>query len=57
MLLFPVLDESWLKDVRVNLPAVKARAETLGTRSCVKKKWQVWLFAPRYSLHFTLLMN
>ena len=57
ILLFPVLDESWLKDVRVNLPAVKARAETLGTRRCVKKKWQVWLFAPHYSLHFTLLMN
>jgi len=36
-----VLDESWIKDVKVNLSAVKARADTLGTRRCVKKKWQV----------------
>ena len=35
------LDLAWLEQVRVNLPAVKRRAETLGTRRTVKQQWQV----------------
>ena len=36
-----VSDESLVSNVYVNLPAVKRRAETLGTRRTVKKQWQV----------------
>ena len=35
------LDLAWLEQVRVNLPAVKRRAETFGTRRTVKQQWQV----------------
>jgi len=49
-------DESWLKDVRVNLPAVKLRAETFGTRRCVKKKWQAaWLLKAAACIDLTTL--
>ena len=38
------LDLAWLEKVRINLPAVKRRAETLGTRRTVKQQWQAaWL--------------
>lgn len=38
------LDLGWLEKVRVNLPAVKRRAETLGTKRTVKMQWQAaWL--------------
>lgn len=34
----------WLEKVRINLPAVKRRADTLGTRRTVKMQWQAaWL--------------
>ncbi|KAK7503073.1 hypothetical protein BaRGS_00005699 [Batillaria attramentaria] len=33
-------DEAWIKNVYINLPAIKRRAETLGTRRGVKKQWQ-----------------
>lgn len=37
-------DASWLENVHVNLPAVRRRSETLGTRRTVKKQWQAaWL--------------
>jgi len=38
------LDLAWLEKVRVNLPAVKRRASTLGTKRTVKMQWQAaWL--------------
>lgn len=33
-------DESWFRDMRINLPAVKRRAAELGSRRAVKKQWQ-----------------
>ncbi|KAK2162338.1 hypothetical protein LSH36_100g06000 [Paralvinella palmiformis] len=37
-------NSSLIDNIFINLPAVKRRAETLGTRRCVKKKWQAaWL--------------
>lgn len=35
------LDETWLHNIYINLPAVKRRADTLATRRTVKKQWQV----------------
>jgi len=38
------LDLAWINSVRINLPAVKRRAETLGTKRTVKAQWQAaWL--------------
>lgn len=37
-------DESWIKNVNINLPAVKRRAETVTARRGVKKQWQVSAF-------------
>ena len=38
------LDEAWIKETRVDLPAIRRRAATLGTRRTVKKQWQAaWL--------------
>ena len=38
------LDLAWLERVKINLPAVKRRAETLGTKRTVKMQWQAaWL--------------
>jgi len=38
------LDLAWINSVRINLPAVKRRAETLGTKRTVKNQWQAaWL--------------
>ncbi|XP_067945915.1 deoxyribose-phosphate aldolase-like [Watersipora subatra] len=49
-------DESWIKDVKINLPAVKARAATLGTRRTVKKKWQAaWLLKAAACIDLTTL--
>ncbi|CAC5395896.1 deoC [Mytilus coruscus] len=49
-------DASWLEHVYVNLPAVKRRAETLGTRRCVKKQWQsAWLLRAVTCIDLTTL--
>jgi len=38
------LDLAWLEKVRIDLPAVKRRASTLGTKRTVKMQWQAaWL--------------
>ncbi len=38
------LDEAWINETRVDLPAIKRRAATMGTRRTVKKQWQAaWL--------------
>ena len=38
------LDLAWVQDTRINLPAVKRRADTLGTKRTVKMQWQAaWL--------------
>ena len=38
------LNEAWINETRVDLPAIKRRAATLGTRRTVKKQWQAaWL--------------
>merc|ERR1712156_643318 len=38
------LDLSWINETRVDLPAIRRRAATLGTRRTVKKQWQAaWL--------------
>ena len=38
------LDEAWINETRIDLPAIKRRAATLGTRRTVKKQWQAaWL--------------
>ena len=39
--LFYISDPAWVQNVYINLPAVKRRAEVLGTRRTVKKQWQV----------------
>merc|ERR1712002_796190 len=38
------LDLAWINSVRINLPAVKRRAETLGTKRTVKMQWQAAWF-------------
>ncbi|XP_041352307.1 deoxyribose-phosphate aldolase-like [Gigantopelta aegis] len=49
-------DESWFQNVYVNLPAVKRRAETLGTRRTVKKQWQAaWLLRAVSCIDLTTL--
>ena len=38
------LDEAWINETRVDLPAIRRRAATLGTRRTVKKQWQAaWM--------------
>ena len=38
------LDLSWINETRVDLPAIRRRAATLGTRRTVKKQWQAaWM--------------
>jgi len=50
------LDLAWLEQVRVNLPAVKRRAETLGTRRTVKQQWQAaWLLKAVTCIDLTTL--
>ncbi|ESO83463.1 hypothetical protein LOTGIDRAFT_236608 [Lottia gigantea] len=49
-------DETWIQNVYINLPAVKRRAETLGTRRTVKKQWQAaWLLRAVSCIDLTTL--
>jgi len=49
-------DESWFKDIRLNFPGIKARADTLGKRRSVKKEWQAaWLLRVVSCLDLTTL--
>ncbi|KAJ7391591.1 hypothetical protein OS493_017288 [Desmophyllum pertusum] len=50
------LDLEWVSKARVNLPAVKRRAETLKTRRSVKKQWQAaWLLRAVTCIDLTTL--
>ncbi len=50
------LDLEWITDVRVNLPAVRRRADTLGTRRTVKMQWQAaWLLRAVTCIDLTTL--
>ncbi|EDO39720.1 predicted protein [Nematostella vectensis] len=50
------LDLGWVENSRVNLPAVKRRAETLKTRRSVKKQWQAgWLLRAVTCIDLTTL--
>ncbi|XP_076031465.1 deoxyribose-phosphate aldolase [Oratosquilla oratoria] len=50
------LDLGWVSEVRINLPALKRRAETLGTRRTVKKEWQAaWLLRAVSCIDLTTL--
>jgi len=49
-------DESWFRDIRLNFPAIKSRADTLGKRRSVKKEWQAaWLLRAVTCLDLTTL--
>jgi len=49
-------DESWFKDIRLNFPGIKARADTLGKRRSIKKEWQAaWLLRVVSCLDLTAL--
>ncbi|XP_061173031.1 deoxyribose-phosphate aldolase-like [Saccostrea echinata] len=51
-----VFDPSWFDNIYVNLPAVKRRAESLGTRRTVKKQWQAaWLLRAVTCIDLTTL--
>jgi len=50
------LDLAWLEKVYVNLPAVKRRADTFGTRRTVKQQWQAaWLLKAVTCIDLTTL--
>jgi len=50
------LDLAWVNSVSVNLPAVKRRAEQIGTRRTVKKQWQAaWLLRAVSCIDLTTL--
>lgn len=50
------LDLSWIEGVRINLPSVRRRAETLGTKRSVKKQWQAaWLLRAVTCIDLTTL--
>lgn len=50
------LDLQWISGARVNLPAVKRRADTLRTRRSVKKQWQAaWLLRAVTCIDLTTL--
>lgn len=50
------LDLEWIERSRVNLPAVKRRADTLKTRRSVKKQWQAaWLLRAVTCIDLTTL--
>lgn len=52
---FP-LNLTWVENSRVNLPAVKRRADTLKTRRSVKKQWQAaWLLRAVTCMDLTTL--
>ena len=49
-------DASWFENIHINLPAVKRRAETYGTRRTVKKQWQAaWLLRAVSCIDLTTL--
>lgn len=49
-------DPTWYDKVHINLPAVKRRAEQLGTRRTVKKQWQAaWLLRTIQCIDLTAL--
>merc|ERR1712226_835256 len=49
-------DESYVKNVYINLPAIQRRAAQLGTRRCVKKQWQAaWLLRTVTCIDLTTL--
>ncbi|XP_074647032.1 deoxyribose-phosphate aldolase-like [Tubulanus polymorphus] len=49
-------DPTWFESVDINLPAVKRRAATLGTRRTVKKQWQTaWLLRAVTCIDLTTL--
>jgi len=50
------LDLAWLEQVRVNLPAVKRRVDSLGGRRTVKQQWQAaWLLRAVTCIDLTTL--
>lgn len=50
------LDLAWVNSVQINLPSVKRRAETLGTKRTVKKQWQAaWLLRAVTCIDLTTL--
>ena len=50
------LDFEWIGRTRVNLPAVKRRADTLKTRRSIKKQWQAaWLLRAVTCIDLTTL--
>ena len=50
------LDLEWVSRSRVNLPAVKRRADTLKTRRSIKKQWQAaWLLRAVTCIDLTTL--
>ena len=50
------LDLEWIGRTRVNLPAVKRRADTLKTRRSIKKQWQAaWLLRAVTCIDLTTL--
>lgn len=50
------LDLAWVHGVRINLPSVKRRADSLGARRCVKKQWQAaWLLRAVTCIDLTTL--
>jgi len=50
------LDMAWINQVHVNLPAVKRRADTLGTKRTVKQQWQAgWLLRAVTCIDLTTL--
>lgn len=52
---FP-LNLTWVENSRVNLPAVKRRADTLKTRRSIKKQWQAaWLLRAVSCIDLTTL--
>ena len=50
------LDLAWVNGIRVNLPAVKRRADSLKTRRSIKKQWQAaWLLRAVTCIDLTTL--
>lgn len=50
------LDLEWVSKTRINLPAVKRRADTLKTRRSIKKQWQAaWLLRAVTCIDLTTL--
>ena len=54
--LTPASDLAWVNSVIVDLPAVKRRADTMGTKRTVKKEWQAaWLLRAISCIDLTTL--